>query len=199
MQPRDLLDRASIADVWVALGGGPLRSGRSRAFWRDGDGFNVSVSDAKNAFFDHAHGAGGGVLRLIEVVHGCDRRDALEWLARHHNITLDGRRPLTRQEKRDYAIRRADAERKAAKLTGWRRDVLQELRDEKNRLFESENLASAVARVLLECPGTDDEAAWQSIWQHAFDDQEADEIQREIERIESMMPAELATEMEAAA
>ena len=28
MSPRELLDRASIGDVWAALGGGPLRHGR---------------------------------------------------------------------------------------------------------------------------------------------------------------------------
>ena len=199
MTARDLLDRTVITDVWVALGGGPLRHGRGKAFWRGGDAHNISLDEAKAVWFDHAHGTGGGVLALIQTVLGCDRRDALRWLANHHNVQLDGRRPLTSQEKRAYAIRRGEAEREAAELTAWRGEFLRLLREERNHRYVSENGNSALARTLIEHPGPDDESAWDVIWRHALDDQKADRVQAEIERIEVLTPAEFAAELEAAA
>jgi len=41
--PRDLIDRASIAEVWAALGGEPTRHGRGQALWRNGGGWNVAL------------------------------------------------------------------------------------------------------------------------------------------------------------
>ncbi len=187
----DLLDRASISDVWADLGGGELRHGRGKAFWRDGDAYSVSLNQDKNVFFDFVTGTGGGVLMLIETVLGCDRRNALRWLADHLGVSLDDRQPLTREEKRRYAQRRSGAESKAQNLTGWRRDTLRRLRGERNPLYESENMASAVARTLLAETGGGDDEAWAHIFEHALDDQRADQIDREIQRLESATPAEL--------
>ena len=175
MTAHELIDRADIVDIWRALGGGPLRHGRGAAFWRDGDGLNVSLDDAKGAWYDHARSAGGGVLRLIEVAQGCDRPAALRWLANHHNVDLDGRRPLTKAEKRTYARRRGHAEKKARKLTAWRRDRLRALRDDRNRLYVSENGTCAIARTLL-ATGDGTEEQWAAIWACVHDDLRADEI-----------------------
>ena len=54
----------------------------------------------------------------------------------------------------------------------------------------SENGNSAIARTLL-ATGCEDEAAWAAIWARAHDDLRADEIQREIDRVEALSPAEL--------
>lgn len=197
MTARELLDHADIADVWRALGGGDLRHGRGKAFWRQSLDYNISVDTGKNCYFDHAHGTGGGILSLIQTVLGCDRSAALRWLANHHNVQLDGR-PLTSQEKRAYAIRRGEAERKADELTDWRRDRLRGLRRDRNRRYLSENGTCAIARTLL-ATGDGTEEQWAAIWARAHDHLGADEIQREIVRIESATPAELYAEMERAA
>ena len=131
------------------------------------------------------------MLDLIQVARNCDRRDALRWLADHLGVTLDDREPFTREEKRRYAQRRSHAESAAQNLTGWRRDTLQRLRGERNPLYESENMASAVARTLLAETGGGDDEAWAHIFEHALDDQRADQIDREIQRLESATPAEL--------
>ena len=198
MTPRELLDRASITDLWTALGGGPLRHGRGRAFWRDGYGNNVAVNETKNVFFDHAHGAGGGVLDLIQTALDCDRSAALRWLAQHLGVALDGERPWTAAEKRESAQQRAGAEQKAHELVEWRRDRLRGLRDDRNRLYISENGTCAIARTLL-ATGCEDEAAWAAIWARAHDNRRADEIAAEIERVEELTPAGLAAETEAVA
>ena len=59
MTIRDLIEGASILSVWNAPGGGPLRHGRGMAFWRDGDGYNIALNEAKGCYYDHAHGQGG--------------------------------------------------------------------------------------------------------------------------------------------
>ena len=192
MTVRDLIDGASILSVWNALGGGELRHGRGRAWWRDGDGYNVSLEESKGTWYDHAHGQGGGILDLIQTVLGSDRRNAVRWLADDRGVNLDNDRPLTREEKRRYAQRRSHAESKAQDLTGWRRDILRRLRGERNALYQSENMASAAARALLATgDGSGDKDAWRDIWQHAHDDLRADDIDRQIQRLESASPREL--------
>ena len=194
MTLRELLGRASISDVWVALGGGELRHGRGKGFWRDGDGDNIAIKESKGVFYDHAHGEGGGVLDLIQTALGYDRKRALEWLAAYQGVNLDNRRPLTRHERRQYSQRRSRAELAARDLTRWRRDVLRRARAERNRLYRSENAVSAAARTLLAATGGDgDDEAWAHIFEHAQDDQRADQIDRVIQRIESATPAELVT------
>lgn len=189
---RQILDRTSIVEVWHALGGGPLRHHRGVAWWRDGDGYSVSLNQDKNVFFDFVTGEGGGILDLVRAANGCDRREALAWLARQLGAELDDRRPLTRAEKREYAQRRRHAEFQAQDLTDWRRDTLRRLRGERNPLYESENLACAVARVLLATgDGSSDENAWREIWKYAHDDLRAEEIDRRVQRIENATPGEL--------
>ena len=190
MSPRDAIDRASIVDIWASLGGGDLRHGRGVAFWRGGDGLNVSLDEAKGVFFDHAHGTGGGILALVETVLGCDRPAALRWLAAHLGVELDGQWSLTAAEKRAYAIRRCEAERKARELTASRKQRLRGLRDDRDRLYISENSTCAIARTSL-ATGVEDKQGWAAIWARAHDDLRGDEVEADIERIESMTLAEL--------
>ena len=186
----EIVARARICDLWVALGGGELRHGRGKGFWRDGDGWNIAINESKGVFYDHAHGEGGGVLDLVQTALGCDRKRALEWLAAHQGVNLDNRRPLTRHERRQYSLRRSRAELAARDFTRWWRDVLRRARAERNRLYLSENASSAVARTLL-ATGDGDENAWDDIWKHAHDDLRADAIDAEIQRLKTATPGEL--------
>lgn len=77
----EILGRVRISDVWCGLGGGPLRARRGRAFWRKGDGLNVSLNDEKGVFYDFPPGKGGGILDLVQKARGCDRKAAVQWLA----------------------------------------------------------------------------------------------------------------------
>ena len=192
MSGTEILDRASIFDVWRALGGGPLRHGRAKAFWRNGDSANVALDDDHGIWFDHAHGEGGGILDLIQTVLGCGRRDALHWLADHLSITLDDRQLLSPDRRRAYAQRRTCAESAAADLTAWRRRLLRRMGEERNRLYISENAVSAVGRTLLAETGAyGNENAWACIWKRALDDQRGDEANRQIEAFEKATVREL--------
>lgn len=100
-----------ILDAWHAVGGGPLRGNRGKAFWRDGDGYNVALNLTKNTWYDFRDNVGGGALRLVEVALPCDKRDALSFLEAH--CGLDPRRPLTQRERCTREVAPALAQRLA--------------------------------------------------------------------------------------
>jgi hypothetical protein len=122
----DFLIKISIADVWKALGGGEIRHKRSRGFWRNGDGWNISIDQTKNCWYDFAASQGGGILDLIQVSLGCDSARAVEWARDFAGVP---RRDLPAGEKRDYARRRAAAEREAEQLVEWRECIAEMLRE----------------------------------------------------------------------
>lgn len=122
----DLVAAASITNIWTALGGAPLRHGRGRAFWRDGDGYNVSLSDDKGAWHDFATGEGGGVLDLVQRVLGGSRKAAAAWLAEIQGQTLDG--PRSDQGRRTQRALLPDL---AVNIEHWRNALTAELEDDK--------------------------------------------------------------------
>jgi hypothetical protein len=90
MTGSELVQSTPITALWTMLGGGEVRRGRSRAFWRAGDGWSVALDDAKRAWFDHRAGIGGGVVDLIVRARGGTRSGALRWLADATGQNLDG-------------------------------------------------------------------------------------------------------------
>jgi hypothetical protein len=118
------LECLQILNVWEALGGGEVRYGRGRAFFRDGGGFSVSLHPSKNCWFDFARNQGGGMLRLIEVALNCDHKTALKWAADFAGVTLER---WTREEQRDYARRRREVEAEGRELVAWREEMINAL------------------------------------------------------------------------
>jgi hypothetical protein len=85
-----------------------LRGKRGRAFWRNGDGWNVSLDLERGTWYDHRDARGGGSLALVETALGCDRRSALQWLAA--NCGLEPARPVSPTGHRTYRHELDDAE-----------------------------------------------------------------------------------------
>jgi hypothetical protein len=83
--------RAHIVEIWSALGGGELRRGRGRAFWRGGHDYNVAVYRKNGKWWDFVTGVGGDVIALVETVRQCDFREALAWLSDHTGVPLSNR------------------------------------------------------------------------------------------------------------
>lgn len=190
MTGRDIIDRASITAVWSALGGGPLRHGRGVAWWRGGDGLNISLHEERGVWCDRSRGnKGGGVLSLVGVVLGCDRRAALAWLAEHEGVKLDDN-PLSPAERRQWAQRRARAEQQARELAAWRNNYLAALREQRNALWDAECAACVTARQLL-TTGDDDSPRWGAVWRHALDDVAGDQIDGEVQRVAALGTHEL--------
>ena len=124
----EVLASVRISQVYRALGGPELRrSGqdryRGRAWWRDGDGFNVSLDDARNLWNDFPTGEGGGVLDLVVRVCGGSRQNALRWVADLVGCPLDDH-PLPHFERVRWARGRRQIERELAKARLWLRSAL---------------------------------------------------------------------------
>lgn len=130
----EVVERVRISDLWSALGGGPLRHGRGQAFWRDGDGYNVSLNDAKGVWHDFASGDGGGVLDLVQHVRGGNRADALQFVADLAGISLDSK-TLSEPEKRIYAKHRKQAAGLAQQCAWWVRAYCQALERTKSEAY----------------------------------------------------------------
>lgn len=112
----ELVASVRISEVFRLLGGGEIRHGRARAFWRGGDGWNVDLADARGVWTDHATGDGGGVLDLIARANDCNRSEALRWLADATGAVLDDRKPDPAARSERLAIER---DLPAARM--WRR------------------------------------------------------------------------------
>jgi hypothetical protein len=120
----DIISQVRISAVWAALGGGELRHGRGVAFWRKGaDGYNVSLDDAKGTWYDHAAGAGGGVLALIEKARGSSRADALRWCADLAGVPMEDR-PLSAEDRARWAAEQRAIERDLPAALYWRRGAV---------------------------------------------------------------------------
>ncbi len=119
----DILSRVRISQVWRALSGGKLRHGRGRAWWREGDGYNVSLNDAKGTWYDHAAGEGGGVLALVQCVRGGSRADALRWCADLAGVPMEDT-PLSAADRARWAAERRAIERDLPAARHWRRGAV---------------------------------------------------------------------------
>ena len=64
-----------LAEVIAVLGGPEVRHGRVPAWWRGGDGLNISVDGEQ--WFDHVANEGGGPLQLAQTVLG--ETEGLVW------------------------------------------------------------------------------------------------------------------------
>src|SRR5215471_3374283 len=128
-----ILSELRIADVWAQLVGPELKlNGRprvyGRAFWRSGKNLrSVALNPHMNAFHDWPSGAKGGILRLVQTVHGSNEHDALTWLETYCGLTPT--RPLSPIEEQ----RRRAAEKEAQALLQWRNEMLEALRCRRNR------------------------------------------------------------------
>jgi hypothetical protein len=128
MSSASILPRVRITDAWRVLGGPKLRrSGRNhyrgRAWWRDGDGFNISLDDARGVWFDHRDAIGGGVIDLVVLVRGGSREEALHWLAQAQGITLDDR-PLSAADRARWVAERNALESHLPAARYWRQSMV---------------------------------------------------------------------------
>lgn len=125
------IEYLDIRDVWRALGGGPLRGNRGRAFWRDGDGPNVSLNPNKGVWYDQARGEGGGIVKLVQAALGCDKKTGRAWLHDNFGVTIGEEH--TPEERREWARRMEAARAAAAELIERRDAAFDVIRAEKRK------------------------------------------------------------------
>jgi hypothetical protein len=114
-----------ILDVWWALGGPELRHNRGRAFWRDGDGLNVSLDPDRNLWHDFVTQVGGGVLKLVQTVLGVDKAGALRWLEEQGFLEPRGPVRLSAWERAERQRRRDEEKARKLKIECYRLGALE--------------------------------------------------------------------------
>jgi hypothetical protein len=115
-----VLNRVRISGVYQALGGPKPRGMRGPAFWRRGDGLNVSMDDSRGVWKDFASNEGGGILDLVARVRGGGRADALRWVADLAGVPLDNT-PISAEDRARWAVERRDTERSLPTARYWQR------------------------------------------------------------------------------
>lgn len=179
-RPVQFTGMPSIYTVWAALGGGPLQYGRGRAFWRRGDGWNVSVNESKGVWRDFVTGEGGGILDLVCIARDCDRREAYGWLAATFHLPT---REITLDDRKRWAA----AWRLAERLTAWRDAQREELRRRHYIHFRLCGRArNCVLRLGLDSP-------MGAFWADVCDVAELrwQELEAAIDRLDALSPAQL--------
>ena len=69
------------------LGAPGLKDGRCAAWYRGGKNpRSLKLDDAKGCWYDFGQQQGDGIIRLVEVALGVDRREAVEWLRRQYQL-----------------------------------------------------------------------------------------------------------------
>jgi hypothetical protein len=122
----DLLSGVSIVEIWHALGGGEIKQRRGRAFWRKGDGWNISIDAHKQCWYDFVAAKGGGILDLVETVRECNHADAIEWLRK---FTGTPRRDVTEVERERYRQRKQRADTEAQALVRFDQRISETLHE----------------------------------------------------------------------
>jgi hypothetical protein len=128
------IEDLDILQVWTAAGGAPLRGNYGRAFWRNGDGYNVRLYPDTGTWRDFASATGGGILALVELATGGDRRAALEWLAVNFGIATGG--TYSPVERAEFARRRQAARAAAERLIERRDEAFNQIREAKRQKLE---------------------------------------------------------------
>jgi hypothetical protein len=128
----EIVSRVSISRVAEAHAI-PLDRTRRRAVakWRGGKHFSVAVDDEKNVFHDKVTNQGGGLVAFVQLIRGCDKKAAVQWLADFAGVPL---REMAEDERRDWAQRIGAVRRNAEALVAWKIETLKALRDERGRI-----------------------------------------------------------------
>jgi phage/plasmid primase-like uncharacterized protein len=80
----------SISVIAHDLGAPEIKDDRCAAWFRGGKNpRSLKLDDEKGAWFDFGQQQGGGIVRLVDIALGVDRREAAAWLQRKYGLKPD--------------------------------------------------------------------------------------------------------------
>jgi hypothetical protein len=133
----------AFLSLWRELGGGKVRGSRelkAQAFWRNGDGWSVSLNPSRGLWFCHVTGTGGDAVDLVRLALGVGVAEALTWLEE-----AGYRQPARRMSAAELAEqrrRRKDAQRRRLEVADFRRALDCELDRLKLAAAEADDMAA---------------------------------------------------------
>jgi DNA primase len=173
----DIITRVQISRV-AEVHGVKLDRTKRRAVatWRHGKNFSISLNDDKNVYHDFVTGEGGGVVSFVQLIRGCDKKQAVQWLADFTGIPLH---EMNETERREYGRRRATAEREAHLLTAWRDGLVATMRSRRDLYFHGYHRA----RKYIQTRGLDSPAAHLAIDAYEIYEQRYQELEEQIDEL----------------
>ncbi len=185
----EVISRTDLRDIVRELGGPEIVNGRCAAWYRDGKSKRSLSIDAQR-WYDHGTQRGGGVLDLIQLVLGCTRRNAAEWLAAFYGLSLGARTP---KEIRKWRRRKVETDGAVDDLAEWRAGRIQALMVERNRCYANERVAEAEAnRLIGEGRSLDEEYLWALVNSQVIDRGRGRDSETQLNELEALPPADLA-------
>jgi DNA primase len=142
------------------------------------------VHPGKQVYHCHGCNASGDVFRFIQLIEGVDFKHARTILAERAGVSTS-ELPLTREQKREFARRKARAEREAEEFLAWLDGLVEALCEHRDAYFRNYHRMKRYIRRLRE---TDDHSTEKlavavdvanTCWAHVED------LDRAIERIKS--------------
>jgi DNA primase len=110
------------------------------------------VHPGKQVYHCHGCSASGDVFRFIQLIEGVDFKRARTMLAERAGVSTS-EQPLTREQKRDFARRKARAEREAEEFLAWLDGLAEALHEHREVYFRNYHRMKRSIRRLRE---TDD-------------------------------------------
>ena len=189
----EIVQHADLCGVARALGFSVGRTNRAPCLLcGSANPTTLSLNQNQKSWYCFRCHRSGGLLDLIQAVHGGSRAEAAQWLADVQGLRLTDR-PMDPAARERYAKRHNAAKRAADGLVERRRTILNDLIRQRNHSWRTERSASGLARRLL-AEGKDNSPLWHLVWRHALDNIEGDRVNTELERIESLRPEQFRAE-----
>ena len=163
-----------------------VKRGRYPAWFRGGDSDSLSVNDRFGSWHDFKTGQNGGILDLIELALRCSRREAVQWLADHHGVSLDGCR--TPAEAHVWRQRSQRVKAAAGELEALRRSLTSFQRAIRNTFWDSCN---DLERWADSRPGFSEDPRWEEFARVPSRRRLADAVDRYITEVGQMGAREL--------
>ncbi len=168
-----------ISTIARDLGAPEIKDGRCAAWYRGGSNpRSLKLDDDKGAWYDFGKQRGGGIIDLVMLALGCDRRGAVDWLRQRYGLA----KPDAAMRSRREAIRPA-----ALSLAEWRWGLVQGLRAVRNCAWDAWNEAETLYRG-LERVGDLPATEWRRLRQRL---KLADGIDRYINHLQSLSTPDL--------
>lgn len=127
-----------ISAVARDLGAPEIKDDRCAAWYRGGSNSrSVKFDDAEGVGYDFGTGKGFGYIGLVQMVQGCDRREAVAWLRRQYGLAKPD--PAMRQ-------RREQARSESADLTAFVNRLRETVFEIRNSILTDWHVAEWAAR-----------------------------------------------------
>lgn len=113
MKIEHILERVSAKDVLDRYWSSPDRNGRYKCCFHNGNDYNMSLQNNEKAHC-FVCGNSGNAINIVKAIFGVNAKEAMAKINSDFGLGLD--KPLTKQEKREFAAREEALRKRKAEI-----------------------------------------------------------------------------------